>query len=92
MSKKIYQILNKIYSVMMFVSFFAGFVPVIPFVVALFVGGKVGAGIYSFFFNEFYPVVIALGSISIVIGLIAMYVNKIEDMSLKSMTPKDKSK
>lgn len=91
MSKKIYRILNKIYAAMMFVSFFAGFVPVIPFIVALFIGGNVGSKIYSFFFNEYYPIVIALGSISVVIGLIAMYVNKVEDMSLKSMSPKDRS-
>lgn len=85
MSKKIYKILNKIYAVMMFASFFAGFIPVIPFIAALFIGGEAGAVIYSFFFQKYFPWVIAIGSLSIVIGLIAMYVGKIEDLSLKSM-------
>ena len=90
MSKKLYKILNKIYAVMMFVSFFAGAIPILPFIFALFVGGDIGKALYSFFFNEYYPWVIALGAISIIIGLIAMYIGKIEDMSLKSMSKEKK--
>lgn len=89
MSQKIYKILNKIYAVTMFISFFAGFLPVIPFIVALFIGGETGPAIYSFLFSEYYPWVIALGSVSVIIGLIAMYVGKIEDLSLKSMKKKE---
>ena len=85
MSRKIYQILNKIYAGMMFVSFFAGFLPVIPFIIALIIGGETGSVIYTFLFSEYYPWVIALGSLSIIVGLVAMYVGKIEDLSLKSM-------
>ena len=88
MSKKIYNVLNKIYAVMMFTSFFAGFIPVIPFVIALFIGGEVGASIYSFIFSGYYPCVIALGSVGIIVGLIAMYIGKIEDLSLKSLEEK----
>lgn len=85
MSRKIYQILNKLYAGMMFVSFFAGFLPVIPFIIALIIGGETGSVIYTFLFSEYYPWVIALGSLSIIVGLVAMYVGKIEDLSLKSM-------
>ena len=92
MSKKIYRILNKIYATTMFASFFAGFLPLIPFVVALFIGGDVGAAIYKFLFNDYFPWVIALGSFSIIVGLIAMYVGKIEDLSLKSMKKQDNNK
>ena len=88
MSKKIYKILNKIYAVMMFVSFFAGALPIIPFIVALIVGGDTGAAIYKFLFSGYYPWVIALGSVSIIVGLVAMYIGKIEDLSLKSMEKK----
>ena len=70
---------------MMFVSFFAGFLPVIPFIIALIIGGETGSVIYTFLFSEYYPWVIALGSLSIIVGLVAMYVGKIEDLSLKSM-------
>ncbi len=89
MSKKIYTILNKIYGLTMFASFFAGFLPVIPFIVALIIGGNAGHAMYNFLFNQYYPWVIALGSLSIIIGLVAMYVGKIEDLSLKSMKKKD---
>ena len=77
----------------MFASFFAGFVPVIPFIIALCIGGNTGAAIYQFLFSDYFPWVIAVGSIAIVVGLIAMYVAKIEDLSLKSMdNKKDKEK
>lgn len=85
MSKKIYRVLNKLYAGLMFVSFFAGFLPLIPFVVALIIGGDTGAAIYSFLFTDYFPWVIALGSLSVIVGLIAMYVGKIEDLSLKSL-------
>lgn len=92
MNNKIYIVLNKLYAVTMFISFFAGFLPVIPFIVALIIGGDTGAGIYSFLFNDYFPWVIALGSLSIIIGLIAMYVGKIEDLSLKSMSKENTNK
>lgn len=87
---KVYNVLNKIYAVMMCVSFLAGIIPVIPFLIALFVGGEVGQIIYNICFKYFFPYVIALGSLSIIVGLIAMYVGKIEDLSLKSMEKPNK--
>ena len=92
MGKKVYQILNKIYAKAMFISFFAGFLPLIPFVVALFIGGEIGSAIYTFFFSVYFPWVIALGSLAILVGLVAMYVGKIEDLSLKSMDKEKKQK
>lgn len=90
MRQKIYKILNKIYAGLMFVSFFAGFWPIIPFIVALLIGDEIGHYIYRFLFSDYYPWVIALGSISIIVGLVAMYVGKIEDLSLKSMKKDNK--
>lgn len=89
MSKKIYKVLNKTYAFLMFVSFFAGFLPLIPLIVALFIGGEAGHAIYKFLFSDYFPWVIATGSLSIIVGLVAMYVGKIEDLSLKSMKKKD---
>ena len=89
MAKKIYIVLNKVYAVLMFISFFAGFLPVVPFIAALFIGGETGPAIYSFLFSQYSPWVIAIGSLSIIVGLAAMYVGKIEDLSLKSMKKKD---
>jgi len=92
MSKKIFKVLNKIYAALMFLSFFAGFLPVIPLIAAICIGGETGAGIYKFLFSDYYPWVIAVGSLSVVIGLIGMYVGKIEDLSLKSMKKNEDKK
>lgn len=73
---------------MMFVSFFAGFFPIVPFIIAIIIGGDTGSAIYEIFFLDYFPWVIALGSLSIMVGLIAMYIGKIEDLSLKSMKKK----
>lgn len=86
MREKIYKILNKIYGVLMSVSFFAGFLPVIPFVIAIIIGGEAGEKIALFLYNEYYPWVIIVGSIAVVVGLIAMYVGKRQGLSVKSVS------
>ena len=90
MREKIYKILNKTYGILMSVSFFAGGIPLIPFIIALIVGGKTGEAISVFLSEKYYPWVIILGSISIVIGLIAMYVGKLEGLSVKSVSAEKK--
>ena len=86
MRKKIYNVLNKIYGVLMTASFFAGILPLIPFVIALIIGGETGEKICVFIKDEFYPWVIIAGSIAIVIGLIGMYIAKIEAFSIKKIS------
>lgn len=88
MRNKIYRALNKAYAVMMFASFFAGVLPLIPFIVALCIGGETGEAISNFIYKEYYPWVILLGSAAILIGLLAMYIGKVEGLSLKSMKSK----
>ena len=84
MREKIYKVLNRIYGVTMFVAFFGGVLPLIPFVIALIVGGTTGEAISTFLYNSYYPWVIALASIAVVIGLIAMYVGKQSALSTKN--------
>ncbi|MBO5364240.1 MAG: hypothetical protein J6A56_02085, partial [Clostridia bacterium] len=76
MREKIYNILNKLYGIVMFIGFFAGIIPVIPFVFAICIGGPTGEAISLFLADQFYPVVIAIASIAVLIGVVAMYVNK----------------
>lgn len=90
MREKIFKILNKTYGMLMFISFFAGGLPLIPFIIALIAGGKTGEAISMFLIDEYYPWVIILGSIAIVIGLIAMYVGKLEGLSVKSVSAEKK--
>ena len=88
MREKAYKILNKIYGFMMTVSFFAGFIPLIPFVIAIIIGGTAGEQISLFLYNQYYPWVIIIGSLSVVVGLIAMYVGKLEGLSVKKINTK----
>ena len=52
MKDKIYNLLNKIYGVSMVIAFFAGFLPVIPFIVAIVIGGAAGESISLFMYNK----------------------------------------
>ena len=91
MREKLYTIFNKMYGIMMTVSFFAGFLPLIPFVVAMIIGGDVGEMIAVFLYKQYYPWVIIIGSLSIVVGLVAMYIGKREALSVKSISAEDET-
>lgn len=85
MREKVYNALKKAYGIMMTVSFFAGGIPLIPFVIAIIIGGETGEKIAVFLKEKYYPWVIILGSLAIVIGLVAMYIGKIEGLSVKNV-------
>ncbi len=87
MREKIYKVLKTLYGITMTVAFFGGVLPLIPFIVALCIGGGAGGtgeSISTWLYKQYYPWVIALASIAVLIGLIAMYVNKDEAFSTKS--------
>lgn len=76
MRDKIYNVLNKIYGVLILSSLFAGFLPVIPFIVALIIGGETGANISVFLYKQYYPWVAVAAAVAVLIGLVALYINK----------------
>lgn len=88
MREKLYKILNKIYGIIMMVSFFAGLVPLFPYIYALVVGGPTGEAIAVFLYDKVYPWVIAMASIAVLVGLVAMYVGKQEGLSVKKIANK----
>lgn len=88
MRDRIYSALNKVYGITMSVAFWGGLVPLVPFIVAIIIGGKAGEAISVFLYKQYYPWVIALASISVVIGLVAMYIGGKEALSTKSMGKK----
>ena len=90
MRQKIYNVLNKIYGIMMTASFFAGILPLVPFVIAIIIGGEAGANISTFLYKQFYPWVIIIGCVAIIVGLVAMYIGKIEGLSVKKVSTSDK--
>lgn len=91
MRLKIYNVLNKTYGILMTISFFAGIIPLFPFIFAIIVGGSLGESISIFLYKQFYPCVILIGSIAIIIGLIAMYIGKIEGLSVKKVSTEEKN-
>ena len=88
MSEKLYYIFNKIYGTLMTVSFFGGFIPFFPFIIALIVGGEFGEQLSLFLYNKYYPIVIIIGSVAVLFGLIAMYIGKVEGLSIKKTSAK----
>ena len=87
MRKKVESILKKIYGITMTIAFFGGVLPLVPFIIAMIIGGGAGGTgetIAVWLYKQYYPWIIALASISVVIGLIAMYVGKQEALSTKS--------
>ena len=88
MREKIYNALKKIYGITMSIAFWGGIIPLIPFIVAICIGGTTGEAISLFLYKQYYPWVIALASIAVIIGLIGLYVGKIEALSTKSFTKK----
>lgn len=88
MREKIYNTLTKVYGVLMTTSFLAGFLPLIPFIFAIIIGGTTGEKISLFLYKQYYVWVIACASIAILIGWIAMYFGKQEGLSIKSVSGK----
>ena len=91
MREKLYSVMKRIYGVLMFISFFAGFLPLIPFVIAIIVGGDFGAKMSNFLYKDYYPYVILVGSFAIIFGLIAMYIGKLQGLSIKKVSTDDKN-
>jgi amino acid permease len=89
MRHKIYNVLKNIYGICMTVSFFAGFLPLIPFIIAIIIGGESAEAISLFLHKQYYPWVIALASVAVIIGLIAMYIGKLEGLSVKKISAND---
>ena len=90
MREKIFNVIQKIYGILMTVSFFAGILPLIPFVVALCIGGETGNAIAVFLYDEYYKWVILGASVSVLLGLVGLYVSGEEGLSVKSVGKKKK--
>lgn len=87
MREKVYEVLKKLYGITMTIAFFGGVLPLIPFLAAMIIGGGEGGkgeAIATWLYKQYYPWVIALASIAVLIGLIAMYVGRQEGLSAKS--------
>jgi len=76
MREKVFKFLNMLYGATLAISFFAGLLPIIPFVIAIIIGDSTGEAIAVFLYKQYYPWVIIAASVSVLIGWVAMYVRK----------------
>lgn len=90
MREKIFSVLQKVYGIVMSIAFWGGLLPLVPFILALIFGGEAGEAISVFLYKKYYPWIIALASVAILIGLIAMYAGKKEALSAKNLGAKNK--
>ena len=89
MRNKIYNVLNKIYAISLTLAFFIGFLPVVPFIIAIIIGGQTGEAISLFMYNKVYPVAFITASFSVIAGLTAMYARGHKSMSVDSYGKKE---
>ncbi len=68
------KILSYIYGVGIAIALFAGAFSFFGYVAALFIGGDVAAQICHFIYKQLYPVIIYLSSVTVLLGLVKMYV------------------
>ena len=88
MRTKICTVIRKIYGVLMTISFFAGVLPIIPFIVAICIGGSTAEAICVFLYEEYYKWVILGASSAVLLGMIGLYIAKEEGLSMKSVQKK----
>lgn len=72
--EKIANILSYVYAVGIAVSLFVGAISFFGYVAAFIIGGQTASEICEFIYKTVYPVLIYLSSISVLIGLVKMYV------------------
>ena len=92
MREKLYRLLNRVYGLLMGAAFFGGIVPLPFFLVSIAIGGSTGEGMTVFFYEKYYPWVIALAAIAVMVGVIAMYLGKVESLSVKRVNAGKKGK
>ncbi|MBQ9163112.1 MAG: hypothetical protein IJX74_07570 [Clostridia bacterium] len=85
--EKAAKVLSYVYGIGIAVALFAGALSVLGYVVAMIAGGDTAAQICKFIYKDFYPVIVYLSSITILLGLLKMYV-----AGEKSLVPPKKKK
>ena len=81
------KVLSYVYAIGIAVALFAGALSVFGYLAALIIGGETAVEICDFIYKDYYPVIIYISSISILLGLVKMYLS-----GEKSLVPPKKSK
>lgn len=80
-------VLSYIFGIGIAVSLFAGALSVLGYIAALIIGGQTATDICNFIYKDFYPVIVYMSSVTILLGLVKMYV-----AGEKSLVPPKKKK
>lgn len=81
------KVLTYVYAVGIAVSLFAGALSALGYLAAIMIGGEKATAICDFIYKDFYPHIVYLASLSIIIGFVRMYV-----AGEKSLVPPKKKK
>ncbi len=85
--EKTAKILSYIYGTGIAVALFAGALSFLGYLAAIIIGGETATDICVFIYKKCYPVIIYISSVSVLIGLVKMYV-----AGEKSLVPPKKKK
>ena len=85
--QKVLQVLRFLFGASVAITLLGGGLTVLSYVIALIVGGDLAAQICEITYKGIWPVIIMVTNITIVLGLIAMYIN-----GDKALSPSEKKK
>ena len=74
--KKISSICLRLFAIGVLITLFAGALSLVGYLVAFFIGGETATELCKFIHKEYFPVVIQICSVSVLFGLIGMYLEK----------------
>lgn len=85
--QKVLPVIKTIFGWSVMITLLGGGLTMLCYVVALIVGGDLAAKICEVTYKEVWPIIIKIANITIVLGLIAMYIN-----GEKALSPSEKKK
>lgn len=71
--KKISAVLKTIFGWGIMICLFAGGLTFFGYMAAIIIGGDTAAAICSFIYKQFFPVIVYISSVLVLVGLVAMY-------------------
>ena len=63
-----------IYGLGIYIALFAGALSFVGYIAAIIIGGETATDICRYIYKEIYPIVFQISSISVLIGLVKMYI------------------
>lgn len=74
--KKLSNVLLKIFAIGVLVALFAGALSLLGYLAAFIIGGETATEVCVFIYKKYFPIVIRVCSVSVLFGLIGMYLQK----------------